>query len=87
MHAFTAATIAARASALDVLCDGGPVIIDVETKLGTSLSDKQYADINAALETLRAEIQAGSAYEITEARRILTDNAYAAMEAVEVDAR
>ena len=87
MHPFTAATIAVRQSALHVLADGGPVVIDVERRIGTELSDQQYAHLNAALETLRLELQTVNAHDHTEALRILTDRAYAAKEAIEVDAK
>lgn len=86
MHPFTAATIAVRQSALYVLADGGPVVIDVEKRVGTELSDKQYADMNAALETLRCELQTFLESDIHEAMRILTDHAYAAKDGIEVDA-
>ncbi|MGC5078493.1 hypothetical protein [Agrococcus sp. DT81.2] len=87
MHPFTAATIAARQSALHVLADGGPVVIDVEKRIGTHLSDKQYADLNAALETLRCEFRDIHAADTAEAMRVLTDHAYEAQEAIEVDAK
>lgn len=87
MHPFTAATIAVRQSALNVLTDGGPVVIDVEKRIGTELSKKQYADLNAALETLRHELQAINDHDHAEAMRILTDHAYAAQDGIEVDAR
>jgi hypothetical protein len=87
MHPFTAATIAVRQAALNVLADGGPVVIDVEKRIGTDLSTKQYADLNAALETLRCELQSVNDADHTEALRTLTDNAYAAQERIEVDAR
>lgn len=86
MHDFTAATIAVRQSALTVLADGGPVVIDVEKRVGTELSDKQYADLNAALDTLRHELQTVNNTDHAEAMRILTDHAYAAQERIEVDA-
>lgn len=86
MHTFTAATIAVRHSALHVLADGGPVCIDVEKRIGTELSNKQYADLNAALETLRHELQAVNAHDHAEAMQVLTDHAYAAKDGIEVDA-
>lgn len=86
MDDFTAATIAVRQSALTVLADGGPVVIDVEKRVGTHLSEKQIAHLNAALETLRHELQEVANHDHAEAMRILTDRAYAAQEAIEVDA-
>ena len=85
MHAFTAATILTRQAMLDILRDGGPVVVNVEQKIGTYLSDQQCDAIMAALATLEHEIAVGSDQEITEAHRVITDQAYAAQEAPEVD--
>lgn len=88
MHDFTAATIAARQSALYVLADDGPVVIDVERRCGVELTDAQYEHLNAALETLRHELgAAGTDHEIHEAMRIITDRAYQAKGRIEVDAK
>lgn len=86
MHPFTAATIAARQAVLEILHDGGPIVINVEKKIGTHLSNKQCDAIWAALATLEAELRdTTTPAEITEARQLLTDHAYEAQEKPEVD--
>lgn len=87
MHDSTVTTIAARQAVVDILRTGTPIIVHLETGIGTYLSDSQCDYIMAALYTLIDEIPIGTDAEIREARRILTDRAYAAQEAIEVDAR
>lgn len=85
---FTALAIVTKHAALTVLCDNGPVVINVEEMVGTDLSEKQYRDMGALLETLRVELgAAGTEQELHDAIRIITDRAYQAKEPVEVDAR
>lgn len=87
MQNFIATTIAARQAVVDILRTGTPVIVHLESGIGTYLSDQECDEIMAALYTLIDEIPIGTDHEIREARRILTDRAYAAQEAIEVDAR
>lgn len=87
MHTFTATTILARAIVLDLLNDGGPIVIDLQNRIGTYISDKQHEAVMAALTTLTHEIDSGTDAEIREAQHILTEQAYAAQESIEVDAK
>lgn len=81
MHPSTAATIMARQAIIDLCHDGDTVVIDVEKKVATWLTDEQAEAIRAALEVLELEIRSGTDQEIREARQILTDQARAAQEA------
>lgn len=86
MHDFTATTIATRKAVVDILLTGTPIIVHLESGIGTYLSDTECDEIMAALYTLIDEIPIGTDAEIREARRILTDRAYEAQDAIEVDA-
>lgn len=88
MHTSLAAFIAVRQAVLDLLAgDADPIFDHIEKKIGTDLSEKQWADVRASLATIHDETgDATTDAEIRDAYRLLRDHAYAAQEG-EVDAK
>lgn len=88
MHPATAMTIAVRHAAADLINESKVVHLHIEQTIGTYLSKSQVDQLLAATDVLNLEIAPTTATdaELREAHRILTDNAYAAQEAIEVDA-
>ena len=86
MHPSTAMAITVRQALLHICKIGDPVEKIIADHVGTYLSEQQIEDLWATLSVFELELaDTTSSQDITEARRLLTDRAYQAQEAPEVE--